>query len=227
MKAMILAAGRGERMRPLTDTIPKPLLEVGGKPLIVWHLESLARAGIHEIVINHAHLGAKIEALLERGEKYNVSIQYSGEPEALESAGGISNALPLLGDDPFIVINGDIFTDYDFTSLTQRLPQLIAHNLSAHLVLVDNPPHNSAGDFYLQEERVRLNGNTALTFTGIALYQPALFEGIARGTKAKLAPRLRERIASNEITGEHYKGRWMDIGTPERLYAINQELAQH
>jgi N-acetyl-alpha-D-muramate 1-phosphate uridylyltransferase len=219
MKAMILAAGRGERMRPLTDRTPKPLLPVAGKPLIVWHLERLARAGFRDVFINHAHLGEQIEALLGDGDAWNVRIRYSAEPPgALETAGGIANALPLLGDEPFLVVNGDIFCDRNFIQAS------LGPGMLAHLVLVDNPPHHADGDFTLIEGKVGLGGTARLTFSGIGIYHPALFAGIPRGQPAKLAPLLREAINAGCISGEHYAGRWVDVGTPERLAALDAEL---
>lgn len=220
---MILAAGRGERMRPLTDHTPKPLLPVAGKPLIVWHLERLARAGVRDIVINHAHLGDQIEALLGDGAAWGLRIQYSAEPHgALETAGGIANALPLLGNDPFLVVNGDIFCDWDFAQAGA-----IGINM-AHLVLVDNPPHHPGGDFTLAAGKVGA-GETAsstpcLTFSGIGIYHPALFAGLSRGQPAKLAPLLRSAIAAGQISGAHHTGRWVDVGTPERLAALDTAL---
>ncbi|MDD5330858.1 MAG: nucleotidyltransferase family protein, partial [Sulfuricella sp.] len=218
-KAMILAAGRGERMRPLTDATPKPLLQAGGKPLIVWHIERLARAGFTELVINHAHLGAQIEAALGDGGRFGVSIRYSAEAEALETAGGIANALPLLGPEPFLVVNGDIFCDYDFASLPKELG-----TLSAWLVLVDNPAHHPGGDFGLKEGRVLEEGEHKLTFSGIGVYRPEVFASVVRGLKAKLAPLLRERMAMGQAGGEHFQGLWMDIGTPERLSELDRSL---
>jgi MurNAc alpha-1-phosphate uridylyltransferase len=216
---MILAAGRGERMRPLTDRTPKPLLPVAGKPLIVWHLERLARAGFRDIVINHAHLGDQIEALLGNGDAWGLRIQYSAEPQgALETAGGIANALPLLDDAPFLVVNGDIFCDWDFT----RSSAIDIH--MAHLVLVNNPPHNPKGDFSLAEGKVGVGETARLTFSGIGIYRPELFAGIERGQPAKLAPLLRSAIDAGQITGEHHSGRWVDVGTPERLAALDAEL---
>jgi MurNAc alpha-1-phosphate uridylyltransferase len=220
MKAMILAAGRGERMRPLTDHTPKPLLPVGGKPLIAWHLEHLACAGFREIVINHAHLGAQIEAALGDGSRYGVSIQYSPEGEALETAGGIANALPLLGDAPFLVVNGDVFCDYDFSQLA-RQPM---DGVVAHLVLVDNPEQHPHGDFVLSAGRLVEEGARRLTFSGIGVYRPELFAGVVRGSKAKLAPLLRAEISQARVTAEHYRGHWVDVGTPERLQALDQQL---
>ena len=220
MKAMILAAGRGERMRPLTDATPKPLLLAGGKPLIVWHIEKLARAGFTELVINHAHLGDQIEASLGDGSRFGVSIRYSAEAEALETAGGIANALPLLGAGPFLVVNGDIFCDYDFAALP---PELGA--LSAWLVLVDNPAHHPDGDFALKDDRVLNEGEHKLTFSGIGLYRPELFASIARGSKARLAPLLREQMALGRVGGEHYRGFWLDVGTPQRLHMLDKLLS--
>ena len=220
MKAMILATGRGERMRPLTDHTPKPLLPVGGKPLIVWHLERLAAAGFREIVINHAHLGSQIESALGDGRRFGVSIRYSPEGEALETAGGIANAMPLLGDAPFLVVNGDVFCEYDFS----RLLQQPMDGVVAHLVLVDNPPQHAQGDFVLERGRLVETGVDRLTFSGIGVYHPVLFSGIVRGSKAKLAPLLRAEILSDRVTAEHYRGRWVDVGTPERLQSLDQQL---
>jgi len=218
MKAMILAAGRGERMRPLTDHTPKPLLKVGGKPLIVWHLERLAKAGFKEVVINHAHLGEQIEQTLGNGSQWGLHIKYSPEKIALETAGGIANALPLLGDAPFLVVNGDTFTEIDFASL-----KLSPNNL-AHLVLVDNPPQHPNGDFAIQGGMLKNDGVQKLTFSGTGIYQPELFAGIARGEPAKLAPLLRLAIGQNKATAEHYQGVWHDIGTPERLHDLDVQL---
>ncbi|MGB1220094.1 MAG: N-acetylmuramate alpha-1-phosphate uridylyltransferase MurU [Alcanivoracaceae bacterium] len=218
MKAMILAAGLGTRMRPLTDHTPKPLLEAGGKPLIVWHIEKLKAAGFSELVINHAWLGDKLEAHLGDGQAFGVHIQWSREGEPLETAGGIRRALPLLGDEPFLVINGDIWTDIDFVHL-RRAPAG-----QAHLVLVDNPPHHPQGDFHLASDgKVGDNGSPALTFSGIGVYRPALFAALADG-EARLAPLLRAAMAKGNVSGEHYRGQWWDIGTPERLQALDQHL---
>jgi MurNAc alpha-1-phosphate uridylyltransferase len=221
---MILAAGRGERMRPLTDHTPKPLLAVGGKPLIVWHIERLAAAGIKDIVINHAHLGSMIEAALGNGTTWGVSICYSPEPPgALETAGGIRQALPLLGNEPFLVINGDTFCDWDPVCT----PPLADHD-QAHLILVPNPDHNPKGDFVLTANRCTSEGTPGsgerLTFSGIGLYRPALFAGLAAGQPAKLAPLLRQAMAQNAVSGERHDSRWLDIGTPERLAALDAEL---
>jgi len=225
MKAMILAAGRGERMRPLTDATPKPLLEAGGQPLIVRHIEALVRAGLRDIVINHAHLGRRIEAALGDGERFGARIRYSPEGEALETAGGIAHALPLLGDAPFAVINGDIACDYDYARLAPLAGDLRARGLLAHLVLVPNPPHHERGDFALQGGRVTAEGARKFTFSGIGLYDPALFAGIARGAKAKLAPLLRVAMDAGRVGGERHDGLWMDIGTPGRLAELDRLLS--
>lgn len=229
--AMLLAAGRGERMRPLTDHTPKPLLEAGGKPLIVWHIENLVRAGITELVINHAHLGAQIEAALGDGSRYGATIRYSSEGTALETAGGIAFALHLLGEQPFAVINGDIFCDYDFAQLHTHADKLKVGGDTAHLVLVNNPPQHPNGDFHLHDGHLlatsdqRLTTNDSkFTFSGIGIYQPALFAHIARGTKAPLAPLLREQIALGKVSGEHHRGWWVDVGTPQRLAELDSQL---
>jgi MurNAc alpha-1-phosphate uridylyltransferase len=217
---MILAAGRGERMRPLTDRTPKPLLPVAGQPLIVWHIERLAKAGFRDVVINHAHLGDQIEALLGDGEAWGVRIQYSEEPAgALETAGGIANALPLLGSEPFLVINGDIFCDWDVS----RARSALADGELAHLVLVPNPHHHPHGDFALVDGRVG-HGGAKLTFAGIGVYRPELFGAIARGEVAKLAPLLDAAIAAGRVCGELHAGRWVDVGTPERLATLDADL---
>ncbi|MDD4929096.1 MAG: nucleotidyltransferase family protein [Gallionella sp.] len=240
MKAMILAAGRGERMRPLTDHTPKPLLEVGGRALIVWHIERLVKAGITELVINHAHLGAQIEAALGDGRRFGAQIRYSAESRALETAGGIACALPLLGGQPFAVINGDIFCDYDFSRLPERASTLQVGGDMAHLVLADNPAHHPQGDFCLTGNRITsfhtptaplnpesriLNSESLLTFSGIGVYHPAMFSAISRGSAAPLAPLLRAQIARGKISGEHHAGIWVDVGTPERLYELDRQLA--
>ena len=224
MKAMLLAAGRGERMRPLTDHVPKPLLMVGGKPLIVWHTERLARVGITDLVINHAHLGAQIENVLGDGSRYGVHIRYSPEhPSALETAGGIANALHLLGNQPFAVINGDIYCDYDFAHLPAHVAALQASGDTVHLVLVNNPAHHPNGDFGLRHGRVT-EGTPRLTFSGIGIYQPVLFGHIPRGTAAPLAPLLRAQIVLGKASGEHYSGYWLDVGTPQRLEELDKQL---
>lgn len=218
MKAMILAAGRGERMRPLTDHTPKPLLKVGSKPLIVWHIERLCAAGFKDIVVNHAHLGEQIETALGDGGEWGVRIQYSPEKNALETAGGIANAMPMLGNTPFLVVNGDVFTDIDFGALKLTAPNL------AHLVMVDNPPQHAAGDFCLFDGKLNSDSADKLTFSGVGIYDPALFTGIVRGAPAKLAPLLRAAMAQGLVTGTHHHGAWHDVGTPERLQALDSQL---
>jgi MurNAc alpha-1-phosphate uridylyltransferase len=220
---MLLAAGRGERMRPLTDHTPKPLLEVGGKPLIVWHIEKLARAGLTELVINHAHLGLQLEAALGDGKQFGVNIQYSDEGKALETAGGIANALHLLGNTAFAVINADIYCDYDFAQLAERAARLDHNDDSCHLVLVNNPEQHPNGDFGLSNGRITDNV-PKFTFSGMGVYKPALFRHIVRGSVASLAPLLREQIAKGKVSGEHYTGRWVDVGTPQRLQQLDNEL---
>jgi len=212
MKAMILAAGRGERLRPLTDVTPKPLLEVQAKPLIVHHLEALSRAGFTEIVINLSWQGKQIRELLGNGAAFNLSIEYSEEPEALETAGGIQQALPLLGE-RFIVVNADIFTDYDFARLRQI-------DSIAHLVLVENPPHHTRGDFTLAEATLGVDGSPRYTFSGIAQYHRSFFTGLAPGKQA-LAPLLFVAAEKRQVTGELFRGDWADVGTLERLDALN------
>ncbi|TAK92466.1 MAG: nucleotidyltransferase family protein [Burkholderiaceae bacterium] len=224
MKTMILAAGRGERMRPLTDACPKPLLPVAGKPLIAWHLERLAAAGLRDIVINHAHLGHMIEEALGDGAQYGVRIAYSDEGTALETAGGIANALPLLGDEPFLVVNGDIFCDFDFTQMPRIAEHLRAQNALAWLLLIPNPPHHPDGDFYLQHHAVTPDAGERLTFSGIGLYQPELFAEIPRGQRAKLAPLLHDAIAAERVLGQRHDGLWVDVGTPERLTELEHTI---
>ncbi|AFT69267.1 Nucleotidyl transferase superfamily [Alloalcanivorax dieselolei B5] len=219
MRAMILAAGYGNRMRPLTDHTPKPLLEAGGKPLIEHLIEGLARAGFRELVINTGWLGEQLPARLGDGERLGVHIRWSHEGKPLETAGGILRALPMLGDEPFALVNGDIWTDYDFSRLNLDLAAD-----RAHLVLVDNPPHHADGDFHLTEQgRVRDNGASRLTYAGIACLHPALFHGLASGEQ-KLAPLLRAAMAAERVSGEHHRGQWWDIGTPRRLEQLDHFL---
>lgn len=228
MKAMILAAGRGERMRPLTDHTPKPLLQVGGKPLIVWHLEKLAAAGFREVVINHAHLGAQIENTLGDGSKWGLTITYSPEPPgALETAGGIAQALPLLGDSPFLVVNGDVFCDVNFGQFSRSTAENAQKcpTDGARLLLVSNPAHHTVGDFSLTGDRViPANGEQTLTYAGIGVFSPAMFRDVAIGQPMKLRPLLDAAIAAGTLAGEHYTGRWVDVGTPERLAELDLEL---
>jgi len=215
---MILAAGRGERMRPLTDTTPKPLLLIEGKPIIQYTIEQLVSAGFTEIVINIAHLGHQIKKTIGNGNQFGATIEYSDEGEsALETAGGIINALPLLGKDRFLVVNGDIANNYDFSLLQGKSCDL------AHLVLIPNPEHHQQGDFHLSTNGLLSEtGTPTLTFSGIGIYNPKLFNDIAPG-KTRLAPLLRLAMKQNRITGEKFNDFWMDIGTPERL----KELEKH
>jgi MurNAc alpha-1-phosphate uridylyltransferase len=225
--AMILAAGRGERMRPLTDHTPKPLLLVGGKSLIVWHIERLRAAGFSHIVINHAHLGQLIEAALGNGAEFGVSIEYSREGVALETAGGIATALPLIESEVFPVVNGDIYCEYDFSRLAEPMARLASGHDQAHLVLVDNPPHNAKGDFVLEGGRMKEDeAASRLTFSGIGVYHRALFADTPSGEKAPLAPLLRRAIDAGRASGEHFAGQWVDVGTPARLNALDEELRQ-
>ena len=217
MKAMILAAGRGERMRPLTDHTPKPLLKAAGKPLIEYTIEALVAAGISDIVINLAHLGEKIQRYLEDGSRYQANIVYSSEGKTgLETAGGIKKALPLLGNKPFIVVNGDISCDFP-------LQRLVNHDCDlAHLVLVNNPAHHTLGDFTLDPQSIASpEGCPKYTYSGIGLYHPDLFAELAQGKSAPLAPLLKSAMQAKRITAERHQGFWMDIGTPERLDELN------
>ena len=219
MKAMILAAGKGERLRPLTLHTPKPLVRAGGVPLIEYHLRALKSAGFTDVVINHAWLGQQIEAYLGDGQRLGLSIVYSPEGEPLETGGGIFRALPLLGDEPFLVVNGDIWTDCDFAPLQAPIKGL------AHLVLVDNPIHHPSGDFALVGGEVRDDASLSrLTYSGIAVLHPRLFAGCSAGA-FKLAPLLRDAMDKGQVTGEQFTGRWVDVGTHERLAEVEQMLA--
>lgn len=230
MKALILAAGLGERMRPLTDRTPKPLLPVAGKPLIAWHLEKLAAIGVSDVIVNTSWLADQFPFALGHGRRWGLRLQFAYEGDVpLETGGAFWNALPLLGNDPFIAINGDIWTDYDFA----HLPTDITGD--AHLVLVDNPPQHLRGDFLLRGDRVLSDGDARLTFSGIGVYKPSLLEqwrsiiGSAPGADAtpprfKLAPLLRDAMHRDLVTGEHHAGRWTDVGTPERLAQLDNEL---
>jgi N-acetyl-alpha-D-muramate 1-phosphate uridylyltransferase len=231
MKALIFAAGRGERMRPLTDTTPKPLLDVGGKRLIEWQVEALARAGVRDIVVNVAHLASQFEPALGDGSRYGVRLVYSREgDEPLETGGGLLHALPLLGDAPFLAVNGDVFVEYDYGALVRR-----ALRGDAHLVLIDNPPHHLRGDFVLDGDVVRDGEGERLTFSGIGLYRGAILRdwrevtGATPGAKMEpprfaLAPVLRAAMRRGSVTGEHFRGRWVDVGTVERLRALDAAL---
>jgi MurNAc alpha-1-phosphate uridylyltransferase len=219
MKAMILAAGKGERLRPLTLHTPKPLVRAGGVPLIEYHLRAIKSAGIEDVVINHAWLGQQIEDYLGDGRQWGLKIRHSPEGEPLETGGGIFRALPLLGDEPFLVVNGDIWVDFDFSSLMKPLKGL------AHLVLVDNPPHHPDGDFALIDGHVHDDAaQPRLTYSGIAVLHPQLFAGCTEGA-FKLAPLLRDAMAKGLVTGERFGGRWVDVGTHERLAEVEQILA--
>ena len=223
MKAMILAAGRGERMRPLTDAIPKPLLALAGRPIIVYHLEALAAAGIESVVINQGHLGEQLPAMLGRGDSHGLTIEYSWEGyPALETGGGLFQALGLLGPDPFLVVNGDVWTDLPLAPLLRSPAGL------AHLVLVDNPAHNPAGDFLLDDGRVSEVTSEprtgALTYSGIAVLRPQLFDGCQSGA-FPLAPLLRRAMRDGRVSGQHYRGAWVDVGTPERWSELDARLS--
>lgn len=229
MKAMILAAGRGERMRPLTDTLPKPLLTVAGKPLIVWHIERLVQAGINDIVINHAWLGQKIEQTLGNGKQFGAQIQYSAETTALETAGGIARALPYFQQQPFLVINGDIWCDWDASTAPQQVKAMQTSGLLAWLLLVNNPEHHPTGDFVLENNGLlscitQANQDKSLTFAGIGIYEPTMFDTIPIGQPAALAPLLHSAIARHKVGGALHTGSWTDVGTPQRLYRLNTSL---
>jgi MurNAc alpha-1-phosphate uridylyltransferase len=220
MKVMLLAAGRGERMRPLTDACPKPLLPVAGKPLVAWHLERLAAAGFHEVVINLSWLGEQIAAALGDGSRHGVAIQYSREPwPALETGGGIFNALPLLGADPFLLVNGDVFTDVDFGALR------LADGDLAQLVLVANPDHNPRGDFCLEAGRIVEGQGERLTYSGIAVMHPGLFDGAQPG-RFPLLPWLQRARDAGRLGAQKHSGQWLDVGTPERLAQLDAELGR-
>lgn len=218
MRAMVLAAGRGERMRPLTDTLPKPLLPVGGQPLIAWHLAALARAGITEVVINLSWRGAQLRAALGDGARYGVRISWSDEgPVPLETGGGIFHALPLLGPGPFLVVNGDIWTDIDFGRL--RLEE----DADAHLMLIPNPTHHPRGDFGLEDGRVVSRDHDRLTYSGVGIYRPEFFAGCSAG-RFPLLPLLNRAIDARRLRGELHRGDWCDVGTPERLASLDARV---
>jgi len=224
MKAMILAAGRGERMRPLTDQTPKPLIKVKGKPLIYWHLEKLARAGIKEVVINTAWLGEKLEKAIGNGSQWGLQVRWSREPSGgLETAGGIINALPILGNAPFWVVNGDIWTDFDFQLLPKTLGKKTATEQAplGYLVLVENPAHNERGDFGLSDDKRVVAQQPRFTFSGISVLHPELFAGFAPGRLA-LRPLFEQAISKGQLIGQLHHGLWTDVGTPARLHKLNQ-----
>ncbi len=226
MQAMILAAGRGERMRPLSDAMPKPLLEVGGKPLIVWQLERLVAAGWMEVVVNLAQQGEMIAAALGNGSRFGAKLRYSREPEPLEVAGGIATALPLLGDDLVLVVSGDLYTTYDYTRLVARAAAMRASTAPPHLhlVMVPNPPYHPGGDFALADGMLSLDGPSRLTFGNVALYRTALFRDLPRGEKRPLLPLYREWIGRGWASGEPYAGTWANVGTPDELAQLDRLL---
>ena len=219
MRAMVLAAGRGERLRPLTDTLPKPLVAVGGRPLISWHLAALARAGVREVVVNLSWLGERLRAALGDGREFGVTIRYSEEgPVPLETGGGILRALPLLGPEPFLVVSGDVWTDIDFARLRLEADAL------AHLVLIPNPAHHPRGDFGLEGDRIVSAAHGRLTYANVGLYRPEFFAGCTAGRFPLIEP-LNRAIAAARVRGEVHHGEWCDVGTPERLAALNARLA--
>lgn len=224
MKVMILAAGRGERMRPLTDRVPKALLEAGGKPLIVHLIERLARAGLGDLVVNVSHFAEQIEERLGDGSRLGVRIAYSREETALETGGGIAYAMPLLGDAPFLVVNSDVYSDFDFRRLEPAAAALARGVLDAHLVLVDNPTHHANGDFSLREGCLTQDGPPRLTFSGIGVYSPGMFAPVKRGTRCPLIALLAPSMARARVGGEHHRGEWLDVGTPERLDELDRRL---
>ena len=225
--AMVLAAGRGERMRPLTDQTPKPLLQVGGRSLIEHHLKKLAEAGFERVIINHAHLGEQIVSAVGDGGRWGLDIRFSFEQDALETAGGIAKALGLIGTEAFAVVNSDVFSDYDYARLRAAAEQLRGDpNRVAHLVLVDNPAHNQTGDFALDNGDVVLESTDRLTFSGLAAYRANMFATVSPGEKKPLGPMLRLEAQAGRISGERYQGFWTDVGTPERLACLNEILAR-
>ena len=225
MKAMILAAGRGERLRPLTDETPKPLLKVSTRSLIEYHIDNLVKAGITEIVINTAWLAEKIHQQLGDGSNYGANIRYSDEGEALETAGGIINALPLLGEKPFIVVNGDIWCDFDFSTWDFSTLATLKSDIQAHLVLVKNPEHNQKGDFALHTGMIKNTGEPMYTFSGIGLYSTRFFAEQETGI-TPLAPLIRKKSEDGLVSGQIYDGRWTDVGTVERLQELKNQLGK-
>ena len=229
MRALILAAGRGERLRPLTDTTPKPLLQVGGKRLIEWQLEALASAGVSDVIVNTAHLPQQFEDALGNGRRFKVRIGYSREGEraedALETLGGIVRALPKFGDEPFIVVSGDIITDYPYARLVKRAGAIAHGSVDAHLVLTDNPPFHPAGDMALTDERIDPDGAPRLTYANIGLFAPRLFIGLS-DSRAKLFPWLYGAARDGRVSGEHARMRWFNIGTADELARVDRELSQ-
>jgi N-acetyl-alpha-D-muramate 1-phosphate uridylyltransferase len=227
MRALILAAGRGERLRPLTDTVPKPLLEAGGRTLIDRQVERLARAGFTDLVVNHAHLGAMIEEALGDGSRYGARIRYSPESPALETAGGIAKALDLLEGEPFVVVSSDIHTEFDYATLRAPIDAIARDPAActAHLVLVDNPPWHARGDMGLDAGRVT-RGGPRLTYGNIAVFHPEMFRAIAPGTALKLFPWTYRFVDEGRVTGEHFRGPWDNVGTAAQLAALDRRLAR-
>jgi len=227
-RAVILAAGRGERMRPLTDTVPKPLLEAGGKALIEWQVERLAAGGFRELVVNHSHLGAMIEEALGDGSRYGVRIAYSHEPKALETAGGIVQALHLLGDEPFAVVSADIYTEFDYRRLEAPLRDIAAdtNRHIAHFVLVDNPPFHAKGDDMGVAAGRVTRAAPRLTYANLAVFHPAPFRDVAPGTCLKLFPWAYRFVDDGRVSGEHFTGVWDNIGTPQQLADLDRRLSQ-
>ena len=225
-RALILAAGRGERMRPLTDALPKPLLVAGGRALIEWQIERLATAGFRDLVVNHSHRGALIEAALGDGNRLGVRIQYSHEPQALETAGGVAQALTLLGEEPFVVVSGDIHTAFDYATLAAPIEAIRREpeRRVAHFVLVDNPPFHAEGDMGLASGLVTRAG-PMLTYGNIGVFHPRAFREIAPGTRLKLFPWAYQFVEAGRVSGEHFRGAWDNVGTPEQLAALDRRIS--
>jgi N-acetyl-alpha-D-muramate 1-phosphate uridylyltransferase len=225
-RALILAAGRGERMRPLTDMTPKPLLPAGGKPLIAWQVERLVQGGFDELVINHSHLGAQIEQAIGDGARFGARIRYSHEPVALETAGGIAHALHLLGEAPFVVVSGDIYTEFDYATLLPRMAAIARDesDTAAHFVMVDNPPWHAGGDDMGVRDGRIARGAQRLTYGNIGVFHPAMFRGVPPETKLKMFPFAYRYVDEGRVSGERFTGVWDNIGTPDQLAALDRRL---